>query len=43
MGWLEGNVAIITGGGSGLGRALVDRFVERRSCSSSPLTWGTAS
>jgi cis-2,3-dihydrobiphenyl-2,3-diol dehydrogenase len=28
MGWLEGNVAIITGGGSGLGRALVDRFVE---------------
>ena len=28
MGWLEGNVALITGAGSGLGRALVDRFVE---------------
>jgi len=27
VGWLEGDVAVITGAGSGLGRALVDRFV----------------
>jgi NAD(P)-dependent dehydrogenase (short-subunit alcohol dehydrogenase family) len=27
MGWLEGQVAIITGGGSGIGRAVLDRYV----------------
>lgn len=27
MGWLEGDVASITGAGSGLGRALVDRLM----------------
>lgn len=28
MGWLEGDVAVVTGAGSGLGRALVRRFVD---------------
>ena len=28
MGWLEGQAALVTGGGSGIGRAVVDRFVE---------------
>ncbi len=28
MGWLNNTVTIITGGGSGLGKALVERFIN---------------
>ena len=28
MGWLDGEVALVTGGGSGIGQAVVERYVE---------------
>src|SRR4051812_46268003 len=32
MGWLDGQVALVTGGGSGIGRAVVARYLEECAC-----------